>query len=66
MEQSRIQHLRPKQVAEEYHIGLSTVWRYAKLGYFTPIKITGGVTVFLRNELDNFFTGNAQSQNVVT
>lgn len=66
MIQSKTQHLRPKQVAEEYHIGLSTVWRYASLGYLTPIKVTKGVTVFLRKEVDNFFTGNAQSQNVVT
>jgi len=66
MTQEKTQHLRPKQVAKEYDIGLSTVWRYAKLGYLTPIKITRGVTVFLRNEVDNFFTGNTQSQNVVT
>ncbi|MDD2826974.1 MAG: hypothetical protein PHF52_08670 [Sulfurospirillaceae bacterium] len=66
MEQIKTQHLRAKQVAKEYHCGVSTVWHYAKLGYLTPKKITRGVTVFLRNEVDNFFTGNTQSQNVVT
>lgn len=53
------QRLRAKQVALENSIGESTVWRYAKQGKLTPIKVTDGVTVFDRDEVDTFFRGNS-------
>lgn len=49
------QRLRAKQVASENSIGLSTVWRYAKLGKLTPIRVTDGVTVFDRDEVNALF-----------
>ncbi|WP_263833858.1 helix-turn-helix transcriptional regulator [Sulfurospirillum oryzae] len=49
------QRLRAKQVAAENSIGLSTVWRYAKLGKLTPIRVTDGVTVFDRDEVNALF-----------
>lgn len=49
------QRLRAKQVALENSIGLSTVWRYAKNGKLTPIKVSDGVTVFDRTEVEALF-----------
>lgn len=49
------QRLRAKQVALENSIGLSTVWRYAKQGKLTPIKVSDGVTVFDRIEVEALF-----------
>jgi predicted site-specific integrase-resolvase len=51
------QRLRAKQVASENSIGLSTVWRYVKLGKLNPIRVTDGVTVFDRDEVNAFFAG---------
>ncbi|WP_041963025.1 helix-turn-helix transcriptional regulator [Sulfurospirillum cavolei] len=55
------QRMRAKQVALENSIGLSTVWRFAKLGKLTPIRVTGGVTVFDRDEVNAFFSGKTSS-----
>jgi len=55
------QRLRAKQVAAENSIGLSTVWRYAKLGKLTPIRVTDGVTVFDRDEVNAFFAGTTST-----
>lgn len=49
------QRMRAKQVALENSIGLSTVWRYVKLGKLNPIRVTDGVTVFDRAEVDALF-----------
>ena len=49
------QRLRAKQIALEFGIGLSTVWHYSKIGLLTPIKITNGVTVFSRKEVEALF-----------
>lgn len=49
------QRMRAKQIALEFGIGLSTVWNYAKIGLLTPIKITNGVTVFSRKEVEVLF-----------
>lgn len=48
--------LRAKQVAEEFGIGLSTVWLYAKEGKLTPIKVSSRVTVFDSQEVMNLFS----------
>lgn len=49
------QRMRAKQIALEFGIGLSTVWHYSKLGLLTPIKITNGLTVFSRKEVEALF-----------
>jgi predicted DNA-binding transcriptional regulator AlpA len=51
------QRIRAKQIALENSIGESTVWNYAKQGLLTPIKITKGMTVFNRDEVEAFFNG---------
>jgi len=53
------EYLRPAQVVNEYPISISSIWRYAKLGLLHPQKVTGGVTIFLRSELEAFFSGKS-------
>lgn len=53
------QRMRAKQIALENSIGESTVWRYVQLGLLTPIKITKGMTVFDRQEVEAFFSGKS-------
>lgn len=53
------EYLRPSQVAKEYPISISSIWRYAKLGLLHPKKITSGCTVILRSELEAFFSGKS-------
>jgi len=51
--------LRARRVAEEFGIGLSTVWLYAKEGKLTPIKVSNRVTVFDTDEVLKFFGGES-------
>lgn len=51
------QKMRAKQIAQGNSIGESTVWRYVQLGLLTPIRITKGMTVFDRQEVEAFFSG---------
>ena len=53
------QRMRAKQIALENSIGESTVWRYVQLGLLTPIRITKGMTVFDRQEVEAFFSGKS-------
>ena len=56
------QRMRAKQIAQENSIGCSTVWRYVQLGLLTPIRITKGMTVFDRKEVEEFFSGKSQME----
>jgi len=47
--------IRAKEVSSRYSIGLSTVWKLAKDGKITPIKISQRITLFSVAELDKFF-----------
>lgn len=51
---------RPKAVAEYLGIGLSTVWLYAKQGKITPIKLSSQVTIFKKEDLDNFIESSIE------
>jgi len=53
------QRLRAKHISNLYGVAISTVWNYAKQGLITPIKVTSGVTVFDRDEIEAFFSGEA-------
>lgn len=64
MQPTAPQRMRAKQIAKENSIGESTVWRYAKQGLLTPIKLTQGMTVFNRNEVEAFFSGKSQMMEV--
>ena len=56
------EYLRASQVAKEYPVSQSTLWRYAKQGTLHPIRVTDGVTVFLRSELEKFYSGKSQME----
>ena len=53
------QRMRAKQIALENSIGESTVWRYVQQGLLTPIRLTKGMTVFNRDEVEAFFSGKS-------
>jgi len=55
MNKVKEEYLRAKGIANKYSIGLSTVWKMAKDGKITPIKISERVTVFSIVELDRIF-----------
>jgi len=58
------QYMRAREIADNYPIGLSTIWDWAKKGRLTPIKITDGMTVFSTNEIEKLFKGNAKPKKV--
>ena len=57
-------YLRVKHITELYPIGKSTIWALAKKGILHPIKASVGVTVFERSELEAFFNGKSQNDEV--
>lgn len=54
--------LRAKQIVEEFSIGLSTVWLYAKEGKLTPIRVSSRVTVFDTNQVIALFNGEVHNE----
>ncbi|MCT7517364.1 DNA-binding protein [Aliarcobacter cryaerophilus] len=50
--------LRAKQIAQNFGIGLSTVWLYAQQGKLTPISVSSKVTVFNTQEVLNLFSND--------
>ena len=51
-------NLRAKEASEYLGVGLSTIWLYAKQGKITPIKLSQRVTIFKKEDLDNFINKN--------
>lgn len=49
--------MRASQVARENSVHVNTVWNYAQKGKLTPIKVSRGVTVFDRDEVERLFSG---------
>ena len=52
------QNYRAKEAAQYLSCGLSTVWLYAKQGKLTPVKLSDRVTIFRREDLENFINAN--------
>lgn len=52
------QKMRVKHIVNEFPTSPASIWLYAKQGKLTPIKITDGVTVFDRKQVEAFFNGN--------
>ncbi len=46
--------LRPKEAANFLGVGLSTFWRYVKHDKIKTNKLTTGVTIISRDELNRF------------
>ena len=55
-----IQNMRAKQAAIYLSCGLSTIWLWAKQGKITPIKLSDKVTIFKKEDLDNFIAGGTK------
>lgn len=60
MTQSQNENMRIKQVVETYPVSKASVWRYVRDGKFNAYKITDGVTIFKRSELETFFNGGVK------
>ena len=48
------QNYRAREASVYLGVGLSTVWLYAKQGKITPIKLSDRVTIFKKEDLNNF------------
>ena len=55
---SNIENMRAKEAAKYLSCGLSTIWLFAKQGKITPIKLSDRVTIFKKEDLDNFINKN--------
>ncbi|AIP48552.1 prophage CP4-57 regulatory protein (AlpA) [Burkholderia pseudomallei] len=55
--------VRPAKAAELLGIGVSTLWRYTKEveDFPKPVRINSRVSVFVREELDNWVTNRIAS-----
>jgi len=51
--------LRASQVAKEYPLSTASLWRWVKEGKLSATKVSTGVTVFKRSELESLFNGEA-------
>ncbi len=54
---NKSEFMRASQVAKEYPVSKPTLWRWAKDGKIKAIKVSSGVTVFLRGEIEVLFGG---------
>jgi predicted DNA-binding transcriptional regulator AlpA len=64
-----IMNLRVKEASIYLGVGVSTIWLYAKQGKLNPIKLSPRVTIFKREELDQFIinsSNNAKSSKNIT
>lgn len=57
---SQNENMRIKQVVETYPVSKATVWRFVKQGKLNAHKISDGITIFKRSELEAFFNGGAK------
>ena len=62
MNNSLNENMRIKQVVETYPISKATIWWFVKQGKVNAYKITDGVTIFKRSELEAFFNGSKVAQ----
>jgi len=54
------ENYRAKDAARFLSCGLSTVWLYAKQGKLNPIKLSDRVTIFKREDLENFINASVE------
>ena len=51
---SEKRNFRAKEAAKYLSVAKSTIWLYAKEGKLSPIKLSKRVTIFKKDDLDNF------------
>ena len=54
-------NLRPKEAHKYLGIGLSTLWLYVKQKKVKPIKLSDRVTIFRKNDLDDFINSRVEA-----
>lgn len=54
--------MRAKEAAKYLGVGLSTIWLYAKQGKLKANKLSDRVTIFKKEDLDNFINGNVDME----
>ncbi len=54
------ENYRAKEASVYLSCGLSTIWLYAKQGKITPIKLSDRVTIFKKEDLDNFINSSME------
>lgn len=64
MQNTKNEYLRVSQIIKEYPISTATIWRYAKLGTLHSRKVSSGITVFFRSELETLFNGTSHKMGV--
>ena len=52
--QSDLEHMRAKEASKYLGVGLSTIWLYVKQGKINTTKLSDRVTIFKKDDLDNF------------
>lgn len=52
------ENYRAKEAAHFLSCGLSTIWLYSKQGKLHPIKLSDRVTIFKRQDLENFINAS--------
>jgi len=57
---SNVENMRAKEAAKYLSCGLSTVWLYAKQKKITAIKLSDRVTIFKKEDLDNFINASVE------
>lgn len=57
MQNTKNEHLRASQVAKEFPLSKASLWRWVKEGRLSSTKVSTGVTVFKRCELEALFNG---------
>jgi len=58
------EYMRAREIADNYPIGMSTIWNWASKGKLTAIKVSDGMTVFKLSELEELFSPIQKASNV--
>ena len=54
------ENMRIKQVVETYPLSKASIWRFVKQKKINAYRISDGVTIFKRSELEVFFNGGVK------
>ena len=63
---SEKRNFRAKEAAKYLSVAKSTIWLYAKEGKLSPIKLSKRVTIFKKDDLDNFIKNKGFNMNTIS
>jgi len=52
--------MRAQEAAKYLGVGKSTIWLYVRQGKLHPIKLSNRVTIFKKEDLDNFINSQVE------